>query len=160
MTTSIDPAAASAAAATSTAAKPTGTGAMDGNTFLQLLVAQLKYQNPMSPTDPTQFMTQTAQFTEVEKLQMIAEQSTQMLAAQHSTEATAMLGQQIVAAGSDGKDITGIVTGIWLTSTGPLLQVNGKSIPLSAVTEVNRPAPPAPPAPTTSTPSTTATPAA
>src|SRR4051795_1652037 len=158
MTTSIDPAAASAAAtATSSTAKPTGTGALDGNTFLQLLVAQLKYQNPMSPTDPTQFMTQTAQFTEVEKLQMIAEQSTQMLAAQHSTEATGMLGQQIVAAGSDGNDVTGIVTGIRLTSTGPLLQVNGESIALSAVKEVNRPAPTAP---TTSTPSTTATPAA
>src|SRR4051812_44780415 len=143
MTTSIDPAAASAAATapTGTTAKPTGTGALDGNTFLQLLVAQLKYQNPLSPTDPTQFMSQTAQFTEVEKLQMIADQSTQLLAAQHSTEATGMLGQQIVATGSDGNDITGIVTGIRLTSTGPLLQVNGNSIALSAVKEVNRPAP-------------------
>src|SRR3954470_19229165 len=158
MTTSIDPAAASAAAAaTSSTAKPTGTGAMDGNTFLQLLVAQLKYQNPMSPTDPTQFMSQTAQFTEVEKLQMIAEQSTQLLAAQHSTEATGMLGQQIMATGSDGNDVTGIVTGLRLTSTRPPPQVNGESIALSAVKEVNRPAPTAP---TTSTPSTTATPAA
>jgi flagellar basal-body rod modification protein FlgD len=157
MTTPIDPAAASAAAtaATSTTAKPTGTGALDGNTFLQLLVAQLKYQNPLSPTDPTQFMSQTAQFTEVEKLQMIADQSTQLLASQQSTEATGMLGQQIVAAGSDGKDITGIVTGMRLTSTGPLLQVNGTSIALSAVKEVDRPA-----ASTTPTSNTTATPAA
>src|SRR5256885_13427324 len=105
MANTIDPTAASAAtAAAPTTAKPTGTGALDGNTFLQLLVAQLKYQNPLSPTDPTQFMSQTAQFTEVEKLQMIADQSTKLLASQQSAEATGMLGQQIVAAGPDGKD--------------------------------------------------------
>ena len=141
MANTIDPAAASAAtAAAPTTAKPTGTGALDGNTFLQLLVAQLKYQNPLSPTDPTQFMSQTAQFTEVEKLQMIADQSTKLLASQQSAEATGMLGQQIVATGPDGKDVTGIVTGMRLTSTGPLLHVNGTDIALSAVKEVDRPA--------------------
>src|SRR3954454_1564136 len=142
MANTIDPANAAAIAATNaapTTAKPTGTGALDGNTFLQLLVAQLKYQNPLSPTDPTQFMSQTAQFTEVEKLQSIAEQSTQMLASQRSSEATGMLGQQIVAAGPDGNDITGIVTGMRLTSTGPVLRVNGTDIALTAVKEVNRP---------------------
>ena len=146
MANTIDPATAAAiaatngtTAATSPTAKPTGTGALDGNTFLQLLVAQLKYQNPLSPTDPTQFMSQTAQFTEVEKLQSIAEQTTQLLASQKSAEATGMLGQQVVAAGPDGKDVTGIVTGMRLTSTGPLLQVNGTDIALSAVKEVDRP---------------------
>jgi len=38
--------------------------------FLKLLVAQLKYQNPMEPVDSSQFMAQTAQFTMAEKLQM------------------------------------------------------------------------------------------
>ena len=36
--------------------------------FLQLLVAQIKNQNPLSPTDGVQFLTQLAQFTEVEQL--------------------------------------------------------------------------------------------
>src|SRR5437764_3492349 len=156
MTTPIDPSTAAAIAATNgapTTAKPTGTGALDGNTFLQLLVAQLKYQNPLSPTDPTQFMSQTAQFTEVEKLQMIADQSTKLLASQQSSEATGMLGQQIVAAGPDGNDITGIVTGMRLTSTGPILKVNGTDIALSAIKEVDRPAStPIPAPPTTATP--------
>jgi flagellar basal-body rod modification protein FlgD len=138
MTNAIDPAAASTATAPTTT-KATGTGALDGNTFLQLLVAQLKYQNPLSPTDPTQFMSQTAQFTQVEKLESIAAQSVQMLASQRSTEAIGMLGQQIVAAGPDGKDVTGIVTGLRLTSTGPVLQVNGKDIALTDIKEVDRP---------------------
>jgi flagellar basal-body rod modification protein FlgD len=38
------------------------------NEFLTLLVAQLKNQNPMNPTDPTQFVSQLAQFSTVEQL--------------------------------------------------------------------------------------------
>jgi flagellar basal-body rod modification protein FlgD len=43
----------------------------DKNTFLKLLVAQLKYQDPLNPADGVQFVTQLAQFTSLE-------QSTQM----------------------------------------------------------------------------------
>ena len=45
---------------------------MDKDTFLKLLVAQLKYQDPLSPADPQQFLAQSAQFTTVEKLEEIA----------------------------------------------------------------------------------------
>ena len=38
------------------------------NQFLQLLVAQLKGQNPLDPLDGTQFVTQLAQFSSVEEL--------------------------------------------------------------------------------------------
>jgi flagellar basal-body rod modification protein FlgD len=40
--------------------------------FLQLMVAQLRYQDPMSPADSASFLAQTAQFTMVEKLEQIA----------------------------------------------------------------------------------------
>jgi flagellar basal-body rod modification protein FlgD len=37
-------------------------------TFLQLLVAQIKNQNPLNPTDATQFVSQLAQFSELEQM--------------------------------------------------------------------------------------------
>ena len=37
-------------------------------TFLKLLVAQIQNQDPMSPTDSTQFVTQLAQFSQLEQL--------------------------------------------------------------------------------------------
>lgn len=40
----------------------------DENTFLQLLVQQLKNQDPQSPADPTQFVAQLAQFSELEQV--------------------------------------------------------------------------------------------
>ncbi len=36
--------------------------------FMQLLVAQLKYQNPMDPADGAEFMTQLTQFSELEQM--------------------------------------------------------------------------------------------
>ena len=37
-------------------------------TFLQLLVAQIKNQNPLNPADGVQFLTQLAQFSELEQM--------------------------------------------------------------------------------------------
>jgi flagellar basal-body rod modification protein FlgD len=41
--------------------------AVDKNMFLQLLVAQLKNQDPMNPSDGTQFVSQLAQFQQMEQ---------------------------------------------------------------------------------------------
>jgi flagellar basal-body rod modification protein FlgD len=45
-----------------------GVSAPNQEMFLQLLVAQLKNQDPLSPTDGTQFVSQLAQFSELEQV--------------------------------------------------------------------------------------------
>lgn len=50
----------------SSASNSTG-GMATESAFLQLLVAQLKNQNPMQPMDGTTFVTQLAQFNDVEQ---------------------------------------------------------------------------------------------
>lgn len=47
----------------SSTAKPT----VDKNMFLQLLVAQIRNQDPLNPADGVQFLTQLAQFTQMEQ---------------------------------------------------------------------------------------------
>ena len=42
-------------------------GTVDKNMFLQLLVAQLKNQDPLNPTDGTQFLGELAQFQQLEQ---------------------------------------------------------------------------------------------
>jgi flagellar basal-body rod modification protein FlgD len=44
----------------------TSQASVDKNMFLQLLVAQLKNQDPLNPADGTQFVTQLAQFQQLE----------------------------------------------------------------------------------------------
>lgn len=49
--------------ASSSTANPT----VSKNMFLQLLVAQIKNQDPLNPADGVQFLTQLAQFTQLEQ---------------------------------------------------------------------------------------------
>jgi len=55
----------------STSSQPASTGAASApvteNMFLQLLVTQLQNQDPLNPTDSTQFVTQLAQFQQMEQ---------------------------------------------------------------------------------------------
>jgi len=53
---------------TSTSAAPTSKADQQKNQFLQLLVAQMKGQNPLDPQDGTQFVSQLAQFSSLEEL--------------------------------------------------------------------------------------------
>jgi flagellar basal-body rod modification protein FlgD len=56
------------AAAAQTPANAASAGALGNETdFLTLLVAQLKYQDPEQPADGTQFVTQLAQFADLEQ---------------------------------------------------------------------------------------------
>lgn len=45
---------------------------MDKDTFLQLLVAQMKYQDPLQPTSNTEYISQYATFSQVEQMQNMA----------------------------------------------------------------------------------------
>ena len=49
------------------AASPVKTQDVDKNMFLQLMVAQLRNQDPMNPSDGTAFVGQLAQFQQLEQ---------------------------------------------------------------------------------------------
>lgn len=128
---------------TATTAAPTTTnGTLGKDDFLKLLVAQLKYQNPMSPTDPSSFMAQTAQFSMVEKLEQLATDSSALLNEQRWTSATSMLGKTITwrATADDGTTSTktGLVTGAkaGTSTTAPTLLVGDTEVPSTSVTSV------------------------
>src|SRR5687768_16764078 len=73
----------------------------DQDVFLKLLVAQLKYQDPSKPADSTAFLSQTAQFTQVEKLGEIAE----MLGAQQLIGASALVGRTVTYQDASGASL-------------------------------------------------------
>jgi flagellar basal-body rod modification protein FlgD len=104
---------------------------------MKLLVAQLKYQDPMAPADSTAMMAQTAQFTMVEKLDAIATQSATQISSSQNSLAGSLIGDQVVMTGKDGTDVTGIVTGMQLTADGPLLKVGSNEINISQLKEVD-----------------------
>ncbi|MEU8229712.1 flagellar hook capping FlgD N-terminal domain-containing protein [Actinoplanes sp. NPDC048791] len=107
----------------------------DQDTFLKLLVAQLKYQDPSNPADSTQFLAQTAQFTQVEKLGQIAE----MMQAQQLIGASALVGRTVTYQDANGMTQTGVVTKTKLNGDSePTLVVGNTDVQLSKVTEVQQ----------------------
>jgi flagellar basal-body rod modification protein FlgD len=116
-----------------------GANGVNADTFLQLLVAQLQYQNPDDPVDSTQFLSQTASFEEVQELGTLQTSLASMVSSQQSSAATSMLGQQVTGTDETGNPVTGVVSGIQLTSSGPLLSVGSSTLPFSSVTSVTVP---------------------
>jgi flagellar basal-body rod modification protein FlgD len=112
---------------------------VNSDTFLKLLISQLENQDPDNPTDPTQFLSETADFEEVQQLSALSTDMTSLVGAQQSSAATSMLGQQVAGTDASGNPVSGIVTGVQLTSSGPVLSVGNDSVPFSGVTAVTIP---------------------
>lgn len=110
----------------------------DPTTFLKLLVAQLKYQNPLNPTSGTQFLSQTAQLTEVQTLTSLAATMTSQLASDRTLAAAALVGRKVTGVGPAGTAVSGTVGSVALTGSGqPTLDVSGTDVPLSSVTQIS-----------------------
>lgn len=52
-------------------------GALDKDAFLQLLVAQMQYQDPLEPTDNTEYISQLATFSSLEEMQNLNQSMTE-----------------------------------------------------------------------------------
>jgi flagellar basal-body rod modification protein FlgD len=110
----------------------------DKDTFLKLLVAQLKYQDPSNPADSTQFLAQTAQFTQVEKLGDIAD----LLKSQRLTGVSGLVGHNVTYMDENGAHQSGVVSAAKLNGDSePTLRIGNTDVQLSKVMEVLSTAP-------------------
>jgi len=101
MTTIGNTTAASNAATTTAAAKSKTLGQTD---FLNLLVAQLKNQDPLNPSDPTEFTSQLAQYSQLEQLFNLNDSMGSLTTAQNNSErlsSLSLIGQEVVVEDSN-----------------------------------------------------------
>lgn len=110
----------------------------DKEMFLQLLVAQMRYQDPMNPTDSSQFLAQSAQFTALEKMQDVADQTAALFAAQMAFGASGLIGKSVTWTDADGVDQTAMVSGVTFGASGPVLDVGADDpLPIASVLSVS-----------------------
>jgi flagellar basal-body rod modification protein FlgD len=105
----------------------------DKNLFLKLLVAQMGNQDPMNPQDPTQYVTQLAQFNSLEQMQNLNDSMEYLVGLTNGvlvnsamSTAASMIGKHVEAYAphnegekdgtDDKKTITGVVEGIKIES--------------------------------------------
>ena len=109
----------------------------DKDMFLQLLVAQMRYQDPSNPTDSSQFLAQSAQFTALEKMQDVADQTAKLVSAQMAFGASGLVGKEVTWVDSHGANQTGTVTGVTFGADGPTLDAGGATFPVTSLLSVH-----------------------
>ena len=139
---------------TPTTSSSTSASKMDKDTFLKLLVAQLKYQDPSQPADTSEFISQTATFTQVETMQAISEQNAKLLSTSQLSTAGSLVGRVVSYHDASGATVEGTVDSVKVTTDGLSLVVGKDTVALSDVMSVAS-APAARTAPSTTPPSTT-----
>jgi flagellar basal-body rod modification protein FlgD len=118
------------------AVKNTTTG-YDKDSFMQILVAQMKYQDPLEPTSNTEYIAQYAQFTQVEQLSNMAN-------AMALSRASEMVGKTVLVQTTNadtGKtvEVTGVVDYVTYSGNKAYLSINGTNYDIESVSQVYDP---------------------
>ncbi len=107
--------------------KDTSSGSsLDKDAFLQLLVTQMQYQDPLEPTSNTEYMSQLAQFSSVEELQNLS-------ATLSSNQALNLTGQYVILNVPDStgeiKQVSGLVDYVTMTDGKAYFHVDNEYYP-------------------------------
>ena len=115
---------------------PTGTSDLGPDAFLQLLMTQLKHQDPMEPMGNTEFLAQQAQFTnisELQKLNKIMSDSNQIM------QASSLIGKTVSITNPNNpmETLEGKVTEAKINDKGAsIVFENGKEYPLDNIVSI------------------------
>lgn len=95
---------------------------MDKDAFLQLLVAQMKYQDPLEPTSNTEYISQYATFSQVEQMQNMA-------ATMELSRASSMVGKLVTVETTNNngetKQVQGMVEYVTYENNKAYLSIDG-----------------------------------
>ena len=99
-----------------------GTSAMGKDQFLQILVAEMQYQDPLEPTTNTEWVSQMATFSQIEELQNMSGTLTK-------GQAQDLIGEIVIMTTVDGQGetqfISGTVQSVEIREDGTYLSING-----------------------------------
>jgi len=96
---------------------------LDFQSLLRIILTQLTYQDPLKPVDNFQFVSQLAQFSQLQQSQSLNDQVTNLLAAQAATQATSLLGRTVdFSAGATS--LSGTVQAVSFTTGQPTMTIH------------------------------------
>lgn len=113
---------------TSTKVDTKGTTTLGKDAFLQLLVAQMQYQDPLEPTSDTEWISQLAQFSSLEEMQ-------NMSAAITNSQAFSMVGKTVSVSTASGTK-EGVVDYVTMSGNKTYVSVDGNKYGVDDVVAV------------------------
>ena len=106
---------------------------MNSEVFLQLLVTQLRNQDPSSPMDTNEMMAQTTALASMEQLTQLTGLTGESFSLQMRAAASALLGQTVEYVDENKVTRSGTVSSVSFADTVPMVTVNGTAIRLDAL---------------------------
>ncbi|MCK1388057.1 flagellar hook assembly protein FlgD [Bradyrhizobium sp. 21] len=101
---------------------PTSTSStgVDYNTFLQLLIAEMKNQDPTNPMDTSQYMSQFAQLSSVEQAMQTNTKLDSLLSSQSLSQANGLIGKTVSFTDATGASFSGKVASVSINADGSI----------------------------------------
>lgn len=119
---------------TSASKEKKASSGMDKNAFMKILVAQMKYQDPMQPTSNTEYIAQYAQFSQVEALDNMSKTMEQQRASQ-------LVGQYVTldnsSVGGEGATVSGMVDYVTYSGSKMYFNIGGNSYDVDTLLSVD-----------------------
>lgn len=124
---------------------------LDSEAFMQLLVTQLRNQDPSSPMDTNQMISQTTQLATMEKLTNMDTTAQEGFALQMRQAAAALVGHTVSYLDKNGDTQTGVASSVSYAGAVPVVTVGDQKLALDTILGVVSPAGTGSGAPTTPT---------
>ncbi|MCU1475155.1 flagellar hook capping FlgD N-terminal domain-containing protein [Amnibacterium sp.] len=121
----------------STPATRTPTQAFDSQMFLKLLVTQLQNQDPSSPMDSTQMISQTSQLASMQQLTSLNSATTDSYNLQMRSAAANVLGKTVSWTDAQGAAHTGLATAVSFSGSTPSVTVGSDTVALTDLTGIS-----------------------
>jgi len=107
--------------------------------FLRLLVTELRHQDPTRPMEDREFIAQMAQFSSLEQMRNMNQEMRNLIRSSQSSEAYSLLGKNIEAFNpANNTRVTGIVSSIRIQNDQFTLMVGDTEVTLDQVQRVTR----------------------
>ncbi len=135
ITGSVDAATQAAAIAQTAGAKKSQT--MDSEVFMKLLVTQLRNQDPSSPMDTNQMISQQTQLATMEQITNQTTTANENFSLQMRIAAANLVGKQVsYTDASTGTAVSGTATAVSYANSVPTVTVNGKEVDLDVISGI------------------------
>ena len=128
-----------AATGSSTSSSTSALTKLTPDDFLQMLITQLKNQDPVNPTSSDQILQQISEIDNIEATTNLSASLTAVATDQGFQTASGLIGKHVQGLDSGGNAISGTVDSVSFANGAASLNVGSQTMPLSGVSSISDP---------------------
>ena len=108
----------------------------DKDNFMQMLLTQLRYQDPMNPMKDSDFMSQISQLQMADKMSQLNKSMLESVRAETLSQAANFIGRRVHAM-QNGEPVEGVVSSVQQRNGAVTLNVAGRTVTLPEIERID-----------------------